>query len=63
MDCQVTGLPGTVTQVIGTKLSPPGNCGKSPVKVFKVNIYLIQKYLLTCLLVPDGFKRPTDGWD
>lgn len=60
MDCQVTSLPGTVTQLIGTK-SPPGNYCKSLAKVFKANIYLIQKS--TCLLVPDGFRRPTHGWD
>lgn len=39
MVCQVTGLPGTVAQLIGTKPSPPGNYCKSLAKLFKVNIF------------------------
>lgn len=39
MDCQVTGLPVTVTQLLGTKPYPPGNYCKSLANVFKVNVF------------------------
>lgn len=63
MNCQVTGLPVTVTQLLGTKPYPPGNYCKSLANVFKVNMCLIQKSWSTCLLVPDISKGPPYGWD
>lgn len=58
MDCQVTGLPVTVTQLLGTKPYPPGNYCKSLANVFKVNVFNTE-VLVNMFAGARYFKRPT----